>query len=176
MFYEHLRGKVEALLFAAGEPLSLEKIAGIIGIDEENAQRLLDLLTEDYAPAERGLCLLEAAGGYQLATKEEYYDDIRKLVAERELTLSHAALETLAIIAYKQPITRMEIEAIRGVKADGVINTLTGLELIQEVGRKETVGRPVLYGTTELFLTTCGLNSTADLPLVPEELFPEEEQ
>ena len=128
------------------------------------------LLEEDYQSKNRGICIRRVAGGYQLVTKPDFDNLIRQLVSQQELKLSSAAMETLAIIAFKQPVTRSEIEAIRGVKVDGVVNTLLDVGLICEAGRKDSIGKPILYGTTELFLTTFGFYSLEDLPPLPDDL------
>ena len=170
MFYDYLCGHVEALLFASGEPLSKKRIADILQTETETVERLIALLEEDYRSKNRGLCVRRVADGYQLVTKPEFDNLIRQLVSQQELKLSSAAMETLAIVAFKQPVTRSEMEAIRGVKVDGVVNTLLDTGLICEAGRKESIGKPILYGTTELFLTTFGFNSIEDLPPLPEDL------
>ena len=170
MFYDYLRGHVEALLFAAGEPLSKKRIADILQTETETVERLIALLEEDYRSKNRGLCVRRVEDGYQLVTKPEFDNLIRQLVSQQELKLSSAAMETLAIVAFKQPVTRSEMEAIRGVKVDGVVNTLLDTGLICEAGRKESIGKPILYGTTELFLTTFGFNSIEDLPSLPEDI------
>lgn len=170
MFYDYLRGHVEALLFASGEPLSEKKIADILQTEPETVERLIALLEEDYESKNRGICIRRVAGGYQLVTKAEMDTLIRQLIAQQELKLSNAAMETLAIVAFKQPVTRSEMEAIRGVKVDGVVNTLLETGLICETGRKDSLGRPILYGTTDLFLTTFGFNSLDELPPLPIDL------
>ncbi|MPM82300.1 Segregation and condensation protein B [bioreactor metagenome] len=170
MFYDYLCGHVEALLFASGEPLSKKRIADILQTETETVERLIALLEEDYRSKNRGLCVRRVADGYQLVTKPEFDNLIRQLVSQQELKLSSAAMETLAIVAFKQPVTRSEMEAIRGVKVDGVVNTLLDTGLICEAGRKESIGKPILYGTTELFLTTFGFNSIEDLPSLPEDI------
>ncbi len=170
MFYDYLRAHVEALLFAAGEPLSIKRIAEILQTETETVERLIALLEEDYQSKNRGICIRRVAGGYQLVTKPDFDNLIRQLVSQQELKLSSAAMETLAIIAFKQPVTRSEIEAIRGVKVDGVVNTLLDVGLICEAGRKDSIGKPILYGTTELFLTTFGFYSLEDLPPLPDDL------
>ena len=170
MFYDYLRAHVEALLFAAGEPLSIKRIAEILQTETATVERLIALLEEDYQSKNRGICIRRVAGGYQLVTKPDFDNLIRQLVSQQELKLSSAAMETLAIIAFKQPVTRSEIEAIRGVKVDGVVNTLLDVGLICEAGRKDSIGKPILYGTTELFLTTFGFNSIEDLPSLPEDI------
>ena len=170
MFYDYLRGHVEALLFASGEPLTKKRIADILQTETETVQRLIALLEEDYRSKNRGICVRCVADGYQLVTKPDFDNLIRQLISQQELKLSSAAMETLAIIAFKQPVTRSEMEAIRGVKVDGVVNTLLDTGLICEAGRKESIGKPIIYGTTELFLTTFGFNSIEDLPALPEDL------
>ena len=163
-------GELEALLFAAGNPLPLDKLAEALQLSREETAGLLEDLQLAYRDEARGLILRKAAGGWQLVTKPEAIDVIRSLQEQQELRLSSAAMETLTIIAFKQPVTKAEVEAIRGVKIDGVLGTLTDLQLIAEVGRKEVLGRPILYGTTDKFLTTFGLDTLADLPELPEEL------
>ena len=170
MIETHLLGHLEALLFAAGEPLPLDKIGAALELNESETQELVEALKTSYAGEARGLRIRKVAGGIQLTTKPELFSTIQKLVAQQEIKLSNAAMETLAIIAFKQPVTRSEMEAIRGVKVDGVVNNLLDLNLIAEVGRKEALGRPILYGTTDLFLVTFGLDSLHDLPEIPDEI------
>ena len=170
MFHDYLRGSLEALLFAAGEPLSVAKLAEIMQLDKPQVWELLSLLERDYEDEKRGLYLRKVAEGYQLCTKEQHYELIKQLARSQEMKLSNAAMETLAIIAFKQPVTRSEMEAIRGVKVDGVVNTLLEYGLISETGRKDSIGHPILYGTTDKFLITFGLNSLKDLPEFPDIL------
>ncbi|QSB50202.1 SMC-Scp complex subunit ScpB [Parageobacillus toebii] len=161
---------VEGLLFAAGdEGLSLQQIAAVLEIEEEQAQAIIHMLKEEYEQQKRGIQLIELAGVFQLATKKEHAPYLKKLVESPSSTsLSQAALETLAIIAYRQPITRAEIEEIRGVKSDKPIQTLIAKALIKEVGRAEGTGRPILYGTTKEFLDYFGLKTLEELPPLPE--------
>lgn len=168
MFYRHLKAHIEALLFASGNPVAAEKLAYILEIDAENVALLIDELRQEMAVAERGLVILEVAGGYQLCSKPELAPVIDKLVEVQEARLSLAAMETLAIIAFKQPVTKLEIEHIRGVKVDGVVGTLAERGLIREVGRKEAIGRPILYGTTDEFLKCFGLKDLNELPNLAE--------
>lgn len=170
MIETHLMGHLEALLFAAGTPLSPDKIASALEMTPQEVAELADALSEEYAKEGRGLRIRRVAGGLQLTTKPELFTTIQKLIAQQEIKLSNAAMETLAIIAFKQPVTRSEMEAIRGVKVDGVVNNLLELNLITEVGRKDAIGHPILYGTTDLFLVTFGLDSLHDLPEIPEEI------
>lgn len=169
MFHEYLQGSLEALLFAAGEPLTVAQIAGIMQLDKPQVWELLTMLKESYNEENRGLCLRKVAGGYQLCAKPQHYALLKQLERVQEVKLSAAAMETLAIVAFKQPVTRGEMEAIRGVKVDGVVNTLLEYGLICEAGRKEALGRPILYATTDKFLLTFGLNSLKDLPALPDE-------
>lgn len=164
MFHDYLRGSLEALLFAAGEPLSVAKLAEIMQLDKPQVWELLSLLERDYEDEKRGLYLRKVAEGYQLCTKEQHYELIKQLARSQEMKLSNAAMETLAIIAFKQPVTRSEMEAIRGVKVDGVVNTLLEYGLISETGRKDSIGHPILYGTTDKFLITLVPNSLTILP------------
>lgn len=169
MFHEYLQGSLEALLFAAGEPLTVAQIAGIMQLDKPQVWELLTMLEESCNEENRGLCLRKVAGGYQLCAKPQHYALLKQLERVQEVKLSAAAMETLAIVAFKQPVTRGEMEAIRGVKVDGVVNTLLEYGLICEAGRKEALGRPILYATTDKFLLTFGLNSLKDLPALPDE-------
>lgn len=163
---------VESLLFAAGdEGLSLKQIAIVLEIDEIQAESIMRELIEDYTSSvSRGITVVELAGTFQLATKKENSDYLKKLVvAPAASGLSQAALETLAIIAYKQPITRTEIEEIRGVKTERPLQTLAAKALIKEIGRAEGTGRAYLYGTTKEFLDYFGLKRIEELPPLPEK-------
>lgn len=176
MFYQHFKGPIEALLFAAGDPIRAEKISELMDIPLEHVTELLRQLQEEMAAPERGICLLQVAGGYQLCTKPELAAVVQKLAAVQETKLSGPALETLSIIAFKQPVTRQEVEYIRGVQSDGVINTLIERRLIKEVGRRETIGRPLLFGTTDEFLSCFGINSLDELPALPDPIEPSREE
>lgn len=165
MEIKKLKAAVEALLFVADEPLSLRRIAAICEAEKNIIEKAIAMLRQDYAGEERGLQLIEVAGGYKLGTKRELADYIERYIKPSgSHGLSKAALETLAIVAYKQPITRLEIEMIRGVKSDSALNTLMERKMIEEVGRKDAIGRPILYGTTKEFLRYFGLKSIKDLP------------
>ena len=171
---EHKLGQLEALLFAAGEPLGVPQLAELLGMTKPQTWELLGLLQEDYKTERRGLELREVAEGWQLCTKACHHEAILQLANTQELKLTNASMETLAIIAYRQPVTRAEMEAIRGVKVDGVVNTLLEWELIAEAGRKETAGRPILYKTTKKFLEVFGLKTLKDLPAMPDILAEDE--
>lgn len=165
-------GIVESLLFAAGdEGLTLKQISQVLELDEVFAKDIIRKLMEDCNNDQnRGIMVVELAGTYQLATKKENSPYLKKLVESPHVsTLSQAALETLAIIAYKQPITRAEIEEVRGVKTERPLQTLAGKALIKEIGRAEGTGRAILYGTTKEFLDYFGLRSIEELPPLPEK-------
>lgn len=165
-------GIVESLLFAAGdEGLSVEQLVQVMDITHIEVLNLLEELGESYEQDDnRGLTLLEVAGSFQLATKKENADYLRKLVEiPDQTTLSQASLETLAIIAYRQPITRMEVDEIRGVHTDGPIRTLVAKGLVKDHGRAEGAGRAKLYVTTNEFLDSFGLKSLEELPHLEEQ-------
>lgn len=169
----NLSAALESLLFAAGdEGLTLKQIAESLEISEREAGVLVDELHKTYETDNaRGITIARLAGTYQLVTKRQFSTLLQKLVEQSQnSTISQAALETMAIIAYKQPITRMEIEGIRGVKTERPIKTLLSKGLIKEVGRKEGIGRPILYGTTKEFLDYFGLVSLKELPPLPENM------
>ena len=164
MLYDKLTGALEAVLFAAGEPLSVAEIAAIMQLEKPQVWELLGNLSQVYEDEGRGLMLREVGGGYQLVTKPEHYRMLSSMGTKKEIKLTNAAMETLAIVAFKQPVTRAEMEAIRGVKVDGVVNTLLELDLVAEAGRKKTLGNPILYATTDKFLNVFGLSSLDELP------------
>lgn len=166
------KGIIESLLFAAGdEGLSLKQIALVLELDDIQAESFINELMEDYTDSSRGITIVELAGTFQLATKKANSDYLKKLVVSPGSSgLSQAALETLAIIAYKQPITRAEIEEIRGVKTERPLQTLAAKALIKEVGRAEGTGRAYLYGTTKEFLDYFGLKRIEELPPLPEKV------
>jgi segregation and condensation protein B len=153
---------LEAVLFMAAEPLSRDEISEILAVPPAEAEELVRELEADYAG--RGIQVSRIAGGYQVATRAEYGPFVAKLHKPERFRLSRAALETLAIVAYKQPVTRPEVDAIRGVNSESPLETLVQYELVREASRKEAPGRPVLYRTTERFLGRFGLDSIADLP------------
>jgi segregation and condensation protein B len=167
------KGILESLLFAAGdEGLSLKQIAAVLDVEEMKASEIVAELQMDYdKDVNRGIAIVQLAGVYQLATKKEHAEYLKKLVESPGAGhLSQAALETLAIIAYKQPITRTEIEDIRGVKTERPLHTLASRALIKEVGRAEGTGRAILYGTTKEFLDYFGLKNIKELPPLPEKV------
>jgi segregation and condensation protein B len=165
-----VRAVLEALVFASPQPITPKEIARVLqGVPREEWQRQLEELQADYARDERGLQVVEVAGGWQITTRPEYNDWVRELLDPRTPTrLSIQALETLAVIAYKQPVTLPEIIELRGVKSGGVVKTLLEKRLIRIMGRKEVVGRPILYGTTKQFLLHFGLRDLDELPKIEE--------
>ncbi|MFH1825332.1 MAG: SMC-Scp complex subunit ScpB [Candidatus Firestonebacteria bacterium] len=163
---------IECLLFVSGKPLSVKRINEVLEeFDEEVARKLLAELQIEYETLGRPFSIVEIAEGFQIVTKPQFAVWIKRLYKARIVTrLSKAALETLAIVSYKQPVTRLEIEGIRGVSTEGVLETLLERNLIAIKGRKECIGRPLLYGTTQEFLRYFGLKSLVDLPRVEELL------
>lgn len=165
MDIEHYEGAIEALLFAMGKSVSLSAIAKAIGHDTETTRKIIDNMMLSYNTAKRGIKIIELENSYQMCTKEEYYDYLVKLALQpKKASLSDVMLETLSIIAYKQPVTKLEIEKIRGVKCDHAINKLIEYNLIQEVGRLDAPGHPILFGTTEEFLRSFGVHGIEELP------------
>ncbi len=163
---------VESLLFAAGdEGLTVKQLMHVLDMEQLEVEQLIDELIKNYRKDKtRGISIIEIAGTYQFATKKQHSDYLKKLVeSPHASTLSQAALETLAIIAYKQPITRAEIEEIRGVKTERPLHTLSAKALIKEVGRAEGAGRAILYGTTKEFLDHFGLKNIGELPPLTEK-------
>lgn len=155
---------LEAILFVSDEPLTVEQMAQAMRIEEREVEAILQKIKEKYTIDHSGFYLREIAGGYQFFATDEATPYLENLFQPRFQKLSQAALETLAIIAYKQPVTRGEVELIRGVSCDGPMRSLQERQLIEECGRKEAPGRPILFTTTKKFLTTFGLNDLADLP------------
>ena len=162
-----LKGILESLLFVSKKPLSLEELSQVTEVEPRYISSALDELMVEYET--KGLQIVKVAGGWQISTRVENAPYVEKLLSSPIVTtLSPAALETLAIIAYKQPVTRLEVENIRGVDSDGVIKTLLEKRMIREIGRSDAVGRPVLFGTTTEFLRHFGLKDLGDLPSLPE--------
>ncbi|NGQ94632.1 SMC-Scp complex subunit ScpB [Brevibacillus sp. SYP-B805] len=176
MDFDKIKGIIEGLLFISGdEGLDAKQIAGIVDLPEETVVDLLEDMKADFRRQGRGIQIVEVARAYQLTTLPEHAPYFEKLATSPgQSTLSQAALETLAIIAYKQPITRSDIEEIRGVKCEKALQTLLSKQLIREAGRAEGVGRPILYATTKEFLEYFGLRELADLPEPPVNLNIEE--
>jgi segregation and condensation protein B len=160
-----LKAIIEALLFIWGDPLALKDISNILEIDEKKTEKILNEMIDEFDFNRRGLKIVRIKNSFQLSTRAEHHQWIGKLSQQKNTkSLSTAALETLSIIAYRQPITKNEIEAIRGVRCDKAVETLLTKELIEEKGRLERTGRPIIYGTTNEFLRYFGLKNLNDLP------------
>ena len=163
------KGRIEAILFVAGEAVEIRELARALGQDEKTVRCTLHDLESEYDYQQRGFMLKRFGEKVQLATRPLYADDVVRLLQPvQKQSLGQAAMETLAVVAYRQPVTRAEVEQIRGVKCDYSLQSLTNKGLIAEVGRKETIGRPILFGTTDEFLSRFGIESLEDLPPLPE--------
>lgn len=172
---EKLKPAIEAILFACGTPAELTKIAQALEIKEEKAEELLKSLMEDYSSRKSGLKIVRLGKSYQMCTEKEYAEIIRTVLdLRRNSPLSQAALEVLAIIAYNQPVTKAFVEQIRGVDCSGVVSSLVARELIEEKGRLELPGRPLIYGTTENFLRCFNVSDVSELPPLPQKNSDEE--
>ncbi len=164
-----LKSITEALIFVADEPINTKTIADVIDVDREAVEKAVAELVEEYDARASGLQLREIAGGWQIATRPEHHENVRAyLKSKPSAKLSLASLETLAVIAYKQPVTVPEILEIRGVQSPSAIKTLLDKRLIVAKGRKETVGRPMMYGTSKEFLIQFGLKDLSELPSVED--------
>ncbi|MFA6809258.1 MAG: SMC-Scp complex subunit ScpB [Eubacteriales bacterium] len=164
LFQETETAALEVLLFVANEPLNIDKLAEILEISSENVLELIDILNNRYKNLSCGFNIVNIKDGYRLGTKPELANYIETLYKQPTKNLSNAALEVLSIVAYKQPVTRGEVDFIRGVQSDRSLITLAEKGLIYEVGRKDSPGRPILYGTTEKFLLHFGLRNVDELP------------
>jgi segregation and condensation protein B len=164
---EKVRAVIEAILFTMGESVEIGKLADTLEMDKKSVKKILDEMQVDYEADDRGIGLVYFEDAVQLCTKVEFYEYLIKIAqSPRKMTLSDSALETLSIIAYKQPVTRVEIEKIRGVSSDHVVNKLVEYGLVMELGRMDAPGRPLLFGTTEQFLRCFGIGSLEDLPQI----------
>ncbi len=162
---DNIKYAIEGILFAAGEPVKAAKLAVVLDTDTDTVKKAVDELKTEYENEHRGFNIIDILEGYQICSRPEYYTYIQEILGEqRNQPLSNAAMEALAIIAYKQPITRGQVEHIRGVNSDGCINRLYERGLIEEKGRLDAPGRPILYVTTQNFLRCFGLTNPQDLP------------
>lgn len=161
---------IEAVLFAHGDPITLDKLSEATEIDLEELPKLIDQLERGYNVRESGLRILRLNDGYQLATRQEYGEAVKKaLETKRQAPLSQAAMESLSIIAYNQPVTKAFVEQVRGIDSSSVVNTLVERGLLEEAERLELPGRPIAYRTTDTFLRCFGLSSLAELPPIPNQ-------
>ncbi|TFG38364.1 MAG: SMC-Scp complex subunit ScpB [Syntrophobacterales bacterium] len=167
---DNLKSVVEALIFVSDIPISLDKMRDILGeeVKKKDIAEIVEEITRDYAERRGGIFVNEIAGGYQFRTGEDNAPWIRKLKAIKPMTLSPAAMETLAVIVYKQPIMKSEIEQVRGVDVSGILKGLMEKKLVKIVGRKDVPGRPIIYGTTRKFMEVFNLRDLSDLPTLKE--------
>lgn len=158
---------IEAILFTMGDAVEAERIANAIGQDVETTEKIIHHMMDSYREENRGIQIIELEHSYQLCTKREYYETLIKIAKQpARIVLTDVLMETLSIIAYKQPVTRIEIEKIRGVKSDHAVNKLIEYNLVRELGRLDAPGRPLLFGTTEEFLRHFGVESLDQLPVI----------
>ena len=156
---------IEAILFTMGNSVELEKIAAALSLDMEKTKEYMESLMEEYKSMERGIQIVELDGAYQMCTNQNMYEYLIRIAKQpKKHVLTDVLLETLSIIAYKQPVTKLDIERIRGVSCDFAVNRLVEYDLVQELGRLDAPGRPMLFGTTEQFLRSFGVKSLSDLP------------
>lgn len=161
------KAMIEAILFTMGESVELEKIADAIELDKKKTKALLEEMSKDWQEAGRGVSIMELDGAYQMCTRPEMYECLIRIAKQpKRRVLTDVLLETLSIIAYKQPVTKMEIEKIRGVSSDHAVNKLVEYHLVCELGRLDAPGRPLLFGTTEEFLRSFGVHSIDELPVL----------
>ncbi len=161
---------IEAILFAHGDPISPEKLSEASGIDEETTIKLIDQLERRYNVQESGLKIIRLNGGFQITTREEYSEYIKSaLETRKQQPLSQAAMETLSIVAYNQPVTKSFVEQVRGIDSSSVVNTLVERDLLEEAGRLDLPGRPMAYKTTDTFLRCFGISSLRELPPLPNQ-------
>lgn len=171
MSLEQMEGIIEAVLFTMGDSVEAGKLADAIEQDVDTTVKIVHNLMDKYESDNRGIRIIELENSFQLCTKQEYYDALIRVCSQpRRYTLTEAALETLSIIAYKQPVTKIEIENIRGVNSDRAVSKLVELGLVKEVGRLDAPGRPMLFGTTEDFLRSFGVQSIDELPTISEDM------
>lgn len=170
MEIEKLQGVIEAILFAMGDSVELSKIAAAIEHDEQTTRKIIHNMMDSYEQENRGIRIIELENSFQICTKPEMYEYLIRIAKQpKRYVLTDVLLETLSIVAYKQPVTRLEIEKIRGVKTDHAVNKLVEYGLIEEVGRMEVPGRPILFGTTEEFLRRFSVQSLDELPTLNQE-------
>ena len=167
MEIKEVEAQIEAILFTMGEAIELDRIAGALDHDEETMRKIIHNMMDRYESEDRGIHIIELDGAFQLCTKSSMYETIIKIThIPKKHVLTDVLLETLSIMAYKQPITKQQIEAIRGVKSDHAVNKLVEYNLVCEIGRMDAPGRPILFGTTEEFLRCFGLQSLDSLPVL----------
>ena len=170
MTEKEYRSAIEAILFSAGDPVEIKRLAETFELPESAVQTQMDILTDEYAQLDRGITIIRLNDSYQMVSVKEYAQWVRKAMdLRRNIPLSQAAMEVLAVIAYNQPVTKSFVEQVRGVDCSGVIGSLTTKGLIEEKGRLELPGRPLLYGTTDHFLRCFSISSLDELPPIPKD-------
>lgn len=170
MELEKMEAAIEAVLFTMGDAVEVSKLAAAIDQDEETTRKIVRNLMDRYEASDRGIKIIEVENAFQLCTKAEFYENLIRVASQpRKYQLTDALLEVLSIVAYKQPITKLEIEKIRGVNSDHAVSRLVEYNLVGEVGRLNAPGRPMLFGTTDDFLRAFGVSSVADLPTISAE-------
>ena len=170
MEIDRVQGIIEAILFTMGESVELSKLAQVIEHDEETTRKIIYKMMDRYEQENHGVSIIELDDSYQMCTKKETYEYLIKIAKQpRRYVLTDVLLETLSIIAYRQPVTKLEIKKIRGVDSDHAVNKLVEYELVEEVGRLDAPGRPILFGTTEEFLRRFSVTSLQDLPTIEAE-------
>lgn len=170
MEIKKLQGVIEAILFTMGESVELNRIAAAIEHDEETTRKIIHSMMDEYDAENRGIRIIELDNAFQMCTKKEMYEYLIRIAKQpKRYMLTDVVLETLSIIAYKQPVTKLEIEKIRGVKSDHAVNKLVEYGLVEETGRLDAPGRPLLFGTTEEFLRRFSVQSLEELPILDSE-------
>jgi len=169
---KQIEAVIESILFTMGDSVELSKVAKVIEHDEDTTRKIIHNMMDKYMEEDRGICIIELEDSFQMCTKKEMYEYLIRIAKQpKRYVLTDVVLETLSIIAYKQPITKLEIEKIRGVKSDHAVNKLIEYDLVAEVGRLDTPGRPILFGTTEEFLRRFSVQSVDELPgITPEKM------
>lgn len=170
MEIKKIQGAIEAILFASGDAVALERIADVLGLDKPTAEKIMKDLADRFNEANGGIQIVKLENGWQMCTQPKFGEQVRAaLDMRRNMPLSQAALEVLAVVAYNQPVTKAFVEQVRGVDCSGVLGSLTSKGLVEERGRLELPGRPLLYGTTSDFLRCLGISSLEELPPVEHE-------
>ena len=174
MELEKIEATIEAVLFALGDAVGVDKLAAAIGHDQETTRKIVHQMMDRYNSREGGMEIIELENAFQMATRREHYEALIKVAKQpKKYVLTDVQLEVLSIVAYKQPVTRQEVEKIRGVNSDHALNRLVEYGLVGEAGRLDAPGRPILFGTTEEFLRNFGVRSTEELPSIQPELVEE---
>lgn len=171
---QNYEAQIEAILFTMGESVEISKIAKALDISNAEVKKIVKKMQEDLSQSSRGIRIIELEDAYQMCTKPEMYEALIKVAKQpKRQVLTDVMMETLSIIAYKQPVTKAEIEKIRGVKSDFAVNKLVEYELVEEIGRLDTPGRPLIFGTTEEFLRRFGVESSDTLPVIDADMIEE---